>query len=268
LADEIPPPFHQRFNIEIDSDEGRVMFVNRVHNQILEPVLQRALPEARQVYRRWIFTKLGRRDQFLQSSREICLKLGYDLHENLLAIEALYECASEHGNDRRLIDSNIRGILRLAEVDLGIEWRDGVFTRKGAALLDQRLVNDQLSWLRKGGMETVVAPFEKALHMLLQAENQPHLRSSVITNAYEALEALAKVVCAREGDLSGNMEQFLRKVQASDEYKRLLKEYIQYANRFRHAVSESRSRPELSMKEVESFVYMTGVFLRLAMPSN
>ena len=85
----------------------------------------------------------------------------------------------------------------------------------------------------------------------------------------EALEALAKIVTSRpDKDLSANRELFLSKVNASDEYKQLLKGYIDYANRFRHAAREGQRRPELSPKEVESFVYLTGVFIRLAMPSS
>ena len=83
------------------------------------------------------------------------------------------------------------------------------------------------------------------------------------------LEALAKTVTGRpDKDLSANREMFLAKVKASDEYKQLLKDYIDYANRFRHAEREGQRRPELSRKEVESFVYLTGVFIRLAMPSS
>jgi len=53
-------------------------------------------------------------------------------------------------------------------------------------------------------------------------------------------------------------------VKASDEYKKLLKAYIEYANEFRHAAEEGTPKPALSPAEVESFVYMTGVFIRLA----
>jgi hypothetical protein len=50
-------------------------------------------------------------------------------------------------------------------------------------------------------------------------------------------------------------------------YRELIKAYIKYANEyFRHATSEAQPRPQISMREAESFVYLTGVFLRLAMP--
>jgi hypothetical protein len=59
----------------------------------------------------------------------------------------------------------------------------------------------------------------------------------VITDLYEAMVALAKIVTGRpEKNLSANREMFLAKVGGSDEYKQLLKDCIDYANTFRHAV--------------------------------
>jgi hypothetical protein len=82
---------------------------------------------------------------------------------------------------------------------------------------------------------------------------------------YEAVEALAKIETGRDVDLSANCELFVKSVKASEPYKALLKDYIAYANQFRHAPRNKQPRPALSMKETESFVYMTGLFIRLAM---
>jgi len=125
-------------------------------------------------------------------------------------------------------------------------------------------VNEPLRWLREKGYTTVAAPFEKGLEHLLKSQGNPALRADVVTDVYEALEALAKIVTGRDRDLSANAETFIAKVKASDAYKVLLKDYIAYANNFRHAAEEARPRPALSAAEVESFVYLTGVFIRLA----
>ena len=82
---------------------------------------------------------------------------------------------------------------------------------------------------------------------------------------YEAVEALAKIVTGRPNkDLSANAELFISKVKASDHYKKLLKEYIAYANEFRNAEQGPGTRPVASRAEVESFVYLSGLFIRLA----
>ena len=85
---------------------------------------------------------------------------------------------------------------------------------------------------------------------------------------YEALEALGKIVTNRDKDLSANAELFLKKLGVSEAYKKLLKEYISYANKFRHAADTSVPKPNLSTAEVESFIYLTGVFVRLAIQAS
>jgi hypothetical protein len=74
--------------------------------------------------------------------------------------------------------------------------------QKGAALLDQKLVNDTLHWLRGAGYDSVLKPFEKGLHHLLEAHIKKDGLSDVITDMYEAVEALAKKVTGRDKDLS------------------------------------------------------------------
>jgi len=85
---------------------------------------------------------------------------------------------------------------------------------------------------------------------------------------YEALEALAKIVTGRDKDLSANAESFLKNLSISEPYKKLPKEYISYANNFRHAAATNAKKPNLSMAEVESFTYLTGVFIRLAIEAS
>ncbi len=82
---------------------------------------------------------------------------------------------------------------------------------------------------------------------------------------YEAVEAVAKIVTKKPNiHLATNYELFISKVRASGHYKKLLKEYITYTNEFRHAEGNPGTRPVPSRAEVESFMYLTGVFIRLA----
>jgi|SRR5712691_7622673 len=112
-------------------------------------------------------------------------------------------------------------------------------------------------------------PYEKGLRHFLEAEKRPEVLSDVITDMYEALEELAKIVTGRPNtDLSRNAEAFIKAVKASDAYKSILKEYIAYANRFRHSPKPVSPRPSLSTPEVESFIYLTGIFIRLAITGS
>jgi len=168
-------------------------------------------------------------------------------------------------NLQTAVGEELKAQLGKAEVDLGVKWENGLFYPSGAKLLDERLVNDSLGWLRDKKHRNVLDPFEKALRHLLEARKRPELAGDVVTDMYEALEALAGVLTGRaEKDLSANQELFIKAVKASDAYKKLLKDYIEYANLFRHAEKENKPRPKITLEEAESFVYLTGVFVRLA----
>jgi len=63
-------------------------------------------------------------------------------------------------------------------------------------------------------------------------------------------------------DLSANRDLLIKKFSLGERHKRLLKEYINYANEYRHAVDQPRIA--VGASEAESFVYLTGWFIRLA----
>lgn len=256
--------FKNRFELSIGLDEAKRRFINRIYNQVwLEYFLSLGENERYHVHRA-IMTSLGERLEFHLSLAE---QIGDDFLRNLEALEAFFRSSLPF--QQKALDQIIRSLIQQSEVDLGIEWKERHFYRTGASLLDESLVNDPLRWLRIADLPTVLTPFEKGLDHFLHASLDRKLLADVITDMYEALEALAKAVTGRNTkDLSANQEVFVCTLRASDEYKVLLRQYIAYANRFRHAVGEGEQKPKLTLREVESFVYLTGVFIRLAMPTE
>ena len=63
------------------------------------------------------------------------------------------------------------------------------------------------------------------------------------------------------------VDYVFKKLFGSEEYKPILKAYIAYANEFRHAAEKGQKKARPSRTEVESFIYLTGLFVRLAMMS-
>jgi hypothetical protein len=152
-----------------------------------------------------------------------------------------------------------------SEVDLGISWQWPNFVPTGARLLDERLIHDPLHWLDEPKYRAVYDPFKNGLSHFRESHWKPHLLNNAITEMYEVVEALAKIVTGRPNkEPSGNAELFISKIKASDHHKKLLKDYIAYAGDFRHAEDPPGARPVPSRDEVESFMYLTGVFIRLA----
>jgi len=247
--------FHERFDIEVGADEARRRFINRAKSRIFQFLRDRV------TLRPYVANALG--EEYVPSLT-IHSYVGSDFYKCLQAIEVCFDALQSEGV-RRQLSALVRSVLEQSETDLGIRWENGKFVRSGARLLDQELVNEPLRWLADPKYENVRVPFEKGLTHFLNAERNPQLLSDVVTDVYEALETLSKIVTERaDRDLSANRELFIKKVGASDQYKTILKDYIDYACEFRHGVSEGKTKPGLTQSEVESFVYLTGLFIRLA----
>lgn len=190
-----------------------------------------------------------------------------DFYSCLLALETLYQTyvnQHEFKEYAEKVDYSIQYAISLSETDIGIEWRDGAFWPSGAKSLDGALVNENLRWLADKGYHNVLVPFEKGLRHFLEAQQKPERLGDTITDIYEAVEALAKAITGRDKDLSGNAELFISKLELSDYYKKMLKDYIDYANDYRHAAKLGGKKKPLIRNEVEAFIYTSGLFIRLA----
>lgn len=256
-------PFHQRFDIEVSMEETRWRFLHRMNNLVFRDffinrvndtyLIHNIVPEIANALgvpvRFTIFL-----DEYVRGDFYCCLQV----------LEVAYKLLQEKYKRDELTEL-IKRVISLSEVDLGISWKDGVFIKPGAKLLDSALVNEPLQWLSEPKYNNVLKPFEKGLQHYMKTTKRPELLADVVTDMYEALEALAKIVTGRpRKDLSANRELFVQMLELSEYYKKMLKDYISYANDFRHAAEEGKDRPIPSSKEVEAFVYTTGLFIRLA----
>jgi len=258
--------YHERFNINVNVQECRKRFINRAYNNIFN-----LLP--RNHYDHELIKKVVSALGDYYSEKSLTKYIGLDFNKALIAIETLYNSLSEYESsysirNRNVLYKLIKELFDLSEIDIGIKWENGQFLPVGAKELDKTLVNDSLKWLRKHRFNLVLIPFEKGLSHYLHSTNKPQLYADVITDMYESLEALAKLACQNDKDLSANRELFLSRIKATEEYKAILKEYINYANKFRHGTSKLKRKPVVNKPEVESFIYLTGLFIRLVTLSN
>ena len=260
-------PFHERFEIQVGISEARQRFVKRVSNYIFGNFFDGEIDD--KVKTRVVLWQVANAlGEEYRSYNDFKDYVRGDFHRCLQVLEVAYNALPEQTQKMQL-NTLIALVLTQSEIDLGISWQKPFFLRSGARLLDQHLVNEPLRWLSDPKYRSVYAPFEKGLPHFLEAEKKPLLLADVITDMYESVEALSKIVTGRNTkDLSANAEMFIKMVRTSDHYKQLLKDYISYANQFRHAVKQNDARPALSISEVESFIYLTGLFIRLAIKSG
>lgn len=175
-----------------------------------------------------------------------------------------------YGDDSPLVRSKwigekIEEAIGYAKVDLGIRFdtEEGIFYPSGDKELDEKLVKEPLRDLDTLGREEVSKVWKRGLRALLKSQGDHDELKDVVRDAYEALEAFAKIVCNNDRDLSGNRDRFISALNLNPYYQKMLKEYINYANEFRHAEKQQKPRPDLDYSEVEAFVYLTGLFIRL-----
>jgi len=265
---DVPPvPFHERFEISVGISDARDRFVSRIKNYVFENFFRSAVDDTT-LHRVILWQVANSLGYVYQSFFDFDHYVGHDFYRCLQVLEACHKALADPTKKVEL-STFISMVLAQSEVDLGIRWERGCFIRSGAALLDQKVVNEPLRWLSTAKFGSVRAPFEKGLSHFIEAEKKPERLADVITDMYEATEALAKLVTGRQTkDLSANAETFIKSLKVSQHYKQLLKDYISYANQFRHAAKDGPTRPTLSTPEVESFIYLTGIFIRLAITST
>jgi hypothetical protein len=197
---------------------------------------------------------VGDSDVFPEESFRSCLQ----------AIEAMYDWlvnSKYPADDLEAFEALVFQLLDVAEIDLGLTWRNGRFHAAGAKSLDKQLVTDVLDWLEGAGWGSVPEPYRKGLRHLLEARKHPEKLSDVVTDMFEALEAAARLVTGNNNNLGRNRDAFLGQLSALS-LRPLLDEYMKYAHEFRHAAKLGQGRKPPDDADAESLVYLTGVFLR------
>jgi hypothetical protein len=263
------PPFHQRFNIEVGIDEAQKRFINRVINKVEQDLGSLVRQSTVGENKKAMYNAANKLGLGYYSGHTFSLYVSYGFYECLKVLEAIYEVfAVEAAGQAEALSNLIQYAISLSETDLGIVWRDGLFWPSGAKLLDEALVNENLKWLADKGYQDVLVPFEKGLRHFLEAIQKPERLGDTVTDVYEAVEALAKRVTGRDRDLSANAELFISKLKLSEYYKKMLKDYIEYANDYRHAAKLGGRKKPLLRNEVEAFIYTSGLYIRLAVQQS
>lgn len=225
--------FYSRFAISVNKKVAEDKFINRVYTGIFDnyfAFFSQDIHDRTVIYNRMrasLAFAFGSRyysndefDDFIGSSFTNCLQ----------AIEVFYEIVDEENGDVKAFEEVLEYILKISEIDLGIEWRDGQFWRTGAKVLDEKLVNENLKWVHDKGHTNIYEPFEKALVDYSESISRPEKLQNVVIDMYKALEATAKVVTGRKDkELSANRELFISKLGLSDHHKDMLKVYVKYA---------------------------------------
>jgi hypothetical protein len=258
--------FNKAFGIQDDILTEQARFVARI-NQTAFPQIERMhyTPPYKEIFEAvcyWLGTNANDRISEINRmnySATISIPLlrsltDDDFMETTKVLALVYHALNKYPSAQQTLSRSIEAALGNATVDLGVTWNDGMFYPSGARELDEPLVEETFKWL--AGF-----PNERADYLKAVTGYASKRFGEVITNCYLAVEGVARNILGNSKALDKNREGLMQKLGLSQEWKALLSNFINYANEFQRHASENRHK--LNPVEVEGFLYMTGVLLRM-----
>jgi hypothetical protein len=255
---------YRNLGIEPALEEEKKRFVQRINQSLFPEITEDSYASEIELFRHVCY-QLGRNpsDEMLKYNRlgnEIPPLRRLTKDDFQITLEVVCHVYSFFpSKNRRLlakIDACVTRALDHAIIDLGIRWKDGLFYRSGGKLLDEKLVEDPLDWIKDFPDERK----DFALALKNFYANDPDKLKNVPGDCYNVVEGLARTLLSNTKVLRGNKEELLKALGLSKSWGSMLSNYIDYADEFRHA---SENRGDIDRVEVEAFVYLTGLLARL-----
>jgi len=193
------------------------------------------------------------------------------LRRNLLILQIILEELKELSRERiyhhymdyeklyEEIEQKVKELFSLCLVEVGFTYKNGFIIQSGAEELDEKLIIDVLEWLKDFPQEK--KDFENALKAYLEKRY-----SDVIGDCYNCVEGMARRILGNRKVLENNKDELLKKLQLSQEWRSILSNFINYANEYKRHASEKRHK--INPDEVEAFMYLTGLILRLCIKNG
>jgi hypothetical protein len=184
---------------------------------------------------------------------------GIDFNKVLRLIVALYN--SYDGNNyvqHHIISKSVTDALSKSQMDVGVKWVNGSFYPAGEDLLDEQVIEGALKSLHN-------YPNENKDITIALTNYQSGRLDGVIENCYLAIEGLTRKVLKNDRTLLNNKVELLQLVGSSRYWGKIVSAYIEYANEMRRHASEERHN--LKANEVEGFLYLTCLIIRLVIQS-
>lgn len=259
--------FNKLFDISPDLSNEKDKFVNRIN--------QTAIKEAQDYYHyeklfNYVCYEFGlnARDLYAERNRHnysatidpsLRSITGDDFEKTLKMLAVLvnfYEDENEQKGDE--IESWIKIALRSSEVDLEIRWHNGMFYPAGDRKMDKELVEDVYDWL--DSLPTTKKYYKEAL-LSYSKKNY----NDLVGNLYNVLEDSARKLLNNRTVLRGNKEKLLSYLKLSGQWSTVLSKFIEFCDEYKRHASETQAAKIITPEEAEATLYLTGIFLRIAL---
>jgi hypothetical protein len=258
--------FNKIFSIQDDLDTEQLRFVERI-NQTAFPQIEKlsyavSYKACFELVCYWLGTNANTRiSEFNRGTYGSTVYIpplrsltNDNFMETAKVLGFLYRALDKNPREQQTLSELVDAALSNATIDLGVAWHGGMFYPSGAKELDEKLIEEPFKWLDD-------FPNEKADYLKAVTGYANKKLDEVIINCYVAVEGLARVILENKKTLDNNREGLMERLALAQEWKALLSNFIRYANEFKRHASENRHN--LNPIEVEGFLYMTGVILRM-----
>lgn len=268
--------FYQRWSIQTTEAERWESFKNRVLNsysahigfQIMETDKEDEFHELIGIHNKKVNSpwKIGGFDQILAHSPTYSYLFSQtDIRKFILGIEVLFWMDSLEPKHKQLFLSGIKDAVVATGVPLVVKEANGevLFFPAGAKLLDEKLVNDNLDWLRD--YPKTYESFKGALLLVNEENKERH----VIDNLRLALEMLLKDILGNNKSIENQkaeLGKFLKDNKTAPEISNLLWQVLDYYSKYQNNYVKHDNN--IQPGEMEFILYLTGTIIRFLATNN
>lgn len=270
--------FKKRFGQDINIEEVKKNFVHEINYFLIEPLdkkignyyfdenplfdkicLDLTLSPSS------IISKWNERDYSGTDNIPSLRKLtGDDFEKTLVIIESVYEYflnSSDYDKDDWLkrIDISVKQFLNQI-LSLKMYWYEGKFYPEGAKELDEKLINENLNWLKNYPKVKIL--FSNALDHYSQSMKTPIKRKDVISNSFQAVEEMTRIFLGNDKPFDSNFNALVKNLGLIKQWGNILNFYKEISKEFgRHPGRTEEYMPR--KEDTEAFLYLSGILLRL-----
>jgi Glu-tRNA(Gln) amidotransferase subunit E-like FAD-binding protein len=255
-----------RFNIKIDLKESQKRFRNKINNVLFHSHLFTGGSFNLQDIRFRFCNAYGLKFELGKNFQNNYLSDVITFEEYLLRLICIIEILIDEVPDiAKTFYEVIQKCISESPTDLNlrivkIKKLYSIFP-KGSELLDDKLVDDSLNILTKSKYESVKVAFEKGLKEYLESSQDKSKLKNCLRDMQLAMDELSKIVLK---DKNVGVKHLIKnenwpKTGLNNYFKKMLFEY----NEMLDKLSKHSSVSKFSEKEVESVIYLTGLFIRL-----
>ncbi len=184
-----------------------------------------------------------------------------DFLDTLKVLILLYDWLRKNRHNLlNIADRLITEAIETSQVDIGIKWSDGMFYKSGAPILDEVLIDNILGVLNNENGKRILASFQKGLKEFMEANKDNHKLKNAVLDMQLVLDEASKILLNEKNAGFSNLlkDKNWDNIIKNKYYQKIFFQLNEFGDKL-----AKHNFTELDKNEVEIFIYLTGLFLRL-----